>query len=69
MAITTKTLIREFTYNGIVWPDPGPALSPEEVRDIYSAVVPEILSAVIEAPETKGGKLIYRFVKAVGTKG
>lgn len=69
MAITTQKLIREFTYNGVVLPDPGAGLSVEEVRDIYSASFPEIVSAAIEGPETKGDKLVYRFAKAVGTKG
>lgn len=69
MAITTQKLTREFTYNGVVLPDPGASLSVEEVRDIYSASFPELVSAAIEGPETKGDKLVHRFAKAVGTKG
>lgn len=69
MAITTTGLTREFSYNGVALPCPGSALSLEEVRDIYSASFPEIVSASIEGPETKGNKIVYTFRKGVGTKG
>lgn len=62
-------LVREFSYNGIVLPDPGNALTPESVRDMYSAAYPEITTATIEGPERKGDKLCYVFKRAVGTKG
>jgi len=69
MAITTTELERSFTYNGVSLPDPMPNGTLEDVRDIYSATFPEIVSASIEGPETKGGKLVYTFRKGVGTKG
>ena len=69
MAIKTQALERSFTYNGMALPDPGPHLSPEQVRDIYSAAYPEITTAAIEGPEQKGNKLVYTFRRAVGTKG
>jgi PRTRC genetic system protein C len=69
MAIIMQSLERSFTYNGVVLPDPGPALALEEVRDVYSATFPEIVSASIEGPEQKNGKLVYAFRKAVGSKG
>ena len=64
-----EKLQREFSYNGLTLPDPGAQLSPEEVRNIYSAAYPEITSAGIEGPERKGDKLVYVFKRAVGTKG
>ena len=69
MTITVQKLLRSFAYNGIILPDPGSELSPEQVRDVYSATYPEITTASIEGPEQKGERLIYTFRRAVGTKG
>ncbi len=69
MTITVQKLLRSFAYNGIALPDPGPELSPEQVRDVYSATYPEITTASIEGPEQKGDRLVYTFRRAVGTKG
>lgn len=69
MTIQKQELTRSFTYNGVELPDPCSQYSPDAVRDFYSAAYPEITSAVIEGPESKGGKLVYSFRKAVGTKG
>jgi len=69
MAITVQKLLRSFAYNGIALPDPGAELSPEQVRDVYSATYPEITTASIEGPEQKGDRLVYTFRRAVGTKG
>ena len=69
MTITVQKLLRSFAYNGITLPDPGSELSPEQVRDVYSATYPEITTASIEGPEQKGERLIYTFRRAVGTTG
>lgn len=69
MTIIVQKLLRSFAYNGIALPDPGPELSPEQVRDVYSATYPEITTASIEGPEQKGDRLVYTFRRAVGTKG
>lgn len=59
---------RSFQYNGVTLTDPGAAMSPEQVRDFYSAMYPEITTATIEGPEERSGKLLYTFRRAVGTK-
>lgn len=69
MAIQVENLTRVFTYNGFTLPDPGQGLSLEEVRDVYSAQFPELISASIEGPEHKGRQAVYQFRKAVGSKG
>ena len=69
MTIQVTSLERSFSYNGVSLPDPGAALTLEQVRDVYSAAFPEIVSASIEGPEHKNGKLLYVFRKAVGAKG
>lgn len=64
-----ENLIREFRYNGVALPDPGPQHTLEQVRDFYATMYPEITSAAIEGPENIGAKTIYTFRRAVGTKG
>lgn len=64
-----QTLKRVFKYNGLTLPDPSINMTPEEVRDLYSATYAELATASIDDPETKGNQLIYSFRKAVGTKG
>ncbi|MDO8931226.1 MAG: PRTRC system protein C [Rhodocyclaceae bacterium] len=65
MTITVQKLLRSFAYNGIALPDPGSDLTPEQVRDVYSATYPEITTASIEGPEQKGERLVYTFRRAV----
>ena len=60
---------REFRYNAVKLGDPSLVLTLVQVRDFYSNVYPEIISADIEGPELVGGKQIYTFKRAVGTKG
>lgn len=60
---------RIFRYNSIELEDPGPQHDPVDVRNLYSATYPEIVSAAIEGPEKDGDKVVYTFRRAVGTKG
>jgi len=62
-------LEREFLYNGVKLPDTTPTMTPEQVRDTYTHLYPEIATAAIEGPETVAGKLVYKFVRAIGAKG
>lgn len=68
MSIAVTPIVRTFTYNGILLPD-VPGLSPREVRDLYSAQYPELVSAEVEAGEVANGRQDFTFRKAVGTKG
>ena len=68
MSIAVTPIVRTFTYNGILLPD-VPGLSPREVRDLYSAQYPELVSAEVEAGEVVNGRQDFTFRKAVGTKG
>ncbi|MBL8434002.1 MAG: PRTRC system protein C [Zoogloea sp.] len=68
MSIAISEIRRVFRYNGMQLPD-VPGLEPREVRDLYSAQYPELVSAEIEAGEVRDGVREYIFRKAVGTKG
>jgi PRTRC genetic system protein C len=61
-------LEREFVYNGVKLPDTTPTMTPEQVRETYTHLYPEIATAAIEGPETVAGKLVYRFVRAIGAQ-
>lgn len=69
MTATVATLTRSFSYLSMELPDPGPDLTPDEVRDVYSASYPELATAEVSGPEQKGDKLVWAFQRAIGTKG
>ena len=50
-------------------PDPDPKLPVEDVRTLYAQQFPDIATAAITGPEAVGDKLVYRFTRAIGTKG
>ena len=64
-----RPLSRHFEFNGVRLPDVDPKLSPEEIRTLYSQQYPNIATASITGPEAVGDKLVYRFTRAIGTKG
>ncbi len=68
-AIATQHLLREFYYNGVRMPDPGPQLSVDQVRELLTPTYPEIATASVSGPEDKGTVLRYTFNRAIGTKG
>jgi PRTRC genetic system protein C len=68
MSIEVNEIQRRFRYNGILLPD-VPGLEPREVRDLYSAQYPELVSAEVDPGEVRDGVQEFTFRKAVGTKG
>ncbi|MCP1121029.1 PRTRC system protein C [Robbsia andropogonis] len=69
MSISIRKAIREFSYNGMTFADPGPQFSVLEVRDLYSAQYPELTTASVNGPETSGAIMRYTFLRAAGAKG
>ncbi len=67
--LKAEMLVREFQYNGIRIPDPGPDLTVEQVRDLLTPQFPEIATASVTGPEATGRFLRYTFSRAIGTKG
>ena len=67
--LKVEALAREFDYNGIRIPDPGPELSVEQVRDLLTPNYPEIATASVSGPEATGSTLRYTFSRAIGSKG
>ncbi|CAG9186063.1 PRTRC system protein C [Cupriavidus pampae] len=69
MALEIVKLIRQFSYNGMTFMDPGAAFTPDQVRDVYSAQYPELTTAAVDGPEVKDGVARFTFVRAAGAKG
>lgn len=67
--VMVSPLTRVFQYNGVELADIDPVSSPATVKDFYAAMYPELATAEVEGPETKGDKLIYKFKRSAGTKG
>lgn len=68
-SLKADVLVREFQYNGIRIPDPGPELTVDQVRDLLTPNYPEIATASVSGPEATGSVLRYTFSRAIGTKG
>ena len=68
MTIEVTEVKRLYRYNGINLPD-VPGMSAREIRDLYRAQYPELVSAEIEAGEIRDGVQEITFKRAVGTKG
>jgi len=65
-----RNAARKFKYGSLDLEDPGMEMSPDEVRNFYAGVYPELTQSVIEGPEyNDDGSITYSFSKAVGTKG
>jgi PRTRC genetic system protein C len=67
--MTITVMPRLFSYCGLQLPDLNPKLSVEEIQAAYAASYPEIVTATVTGPEPIGGRLVYTFSKAIGTKG
>ena len=67
--LKAQALAREFHYNGVRIPDPGPELTVEQVRDLLTPNYPEIATASVAGPEATGSALRYTFSRAIGSKG
>jgi PRTRC genetic system protein C len=69
MAITVTPMIRIFQFASIRLPDPNPALSVDEVKNLYCARYPELATATVNGPEAVGDKMRYTFEPVIGSKG
>lgn len=69
MSAKIEQVERKFKYNALVLEDPDPEMTPEQVKDYYADIYPELTQAGIEGPEFTDTTKEYEFKKAVGTKG
>jgi PRTRC genetic system protein C len=69
MPVHVAKLERVFVFNGTKLPDPNPAFTVEQVRDMYVNTYPDLATAVVEGPSPVNGIMQYTFTRAVGAKG
>lgn len=69
MSLTVETATRAFKFSGRALQDPDIKMTPQQVKDFYAGIYPELTNAEIEGPDMKGAVAHYEFRKAVGTKG
>lgn len=50
---------RVFRWGAQELPDPDPTMSPEEVRDYYSSVYPQLTTAAVEIKEADGQEVTF----------
>jgi len=61
-------MARIFIVDGTTYPDPGPEVTPDQVKQMMAGFLPELATA--EMTESKQGEdTVYRFTKRVGVKG
>lgn len=66
----TKTLTRSFRMGSTRLPDPDQTMTPEQVKELYSANYAHLANAIVEEPVVEGDTLCYEFSPApVKTKG
>ena len=63
-----ETSRRHFSYLGLELPDLDVKMTPEQIRDAYCSLYPEITTASIEGPEVVDGVLKFKFTRAWGPK-
>ena len=68
MSVIVAALPRCFKYNGMTLPD-IPGLSVDQVKEVYAAQYPELLTAEAQVGEVVRGVQEISFKRAVGTKG
>lgn len=69
MSIVAVAIARVFMYNGRTLQDPDPEMTPDEARQFYSAIHPELLNASVEDQGFVGDAHSYEFKRSVGSKG
>jgi len=67
--MTITKMKREFRFQSLTLPDPNEGMSIENVQMFFATTYPEISTATVTGPEAVGDKLVYRFERAIGTKG
>lgn len=67
--IQATPLARVFFYGGRSLPDPDPQMTPEAVKNYYSAIHADLTNAAVEGGNFEGDTQVFQFKRSVGTKG
>lgn len=69
MSLTPVAVRRIFIYNGRTLPDPDPQMTPEAVKQFYSAIHADLTNAAVEGGTFEGDTQTFEFKRGLGTKG
>ena len=69
MNIDPVPLRRAFLYNGRALPDPDGSMTPEQVKNFFANIHPELINAAVEGGNYEGDTQVFEFRRAIGTKG
>jgi PRTRC genetic system protein C len=69
MSLTTTPVLRVFLYNGRELADPDPSIPPEQVKQFYANIHPDLVNALVEEQAWEGTRQCFEFRRAIGTKG
>jgi PRTRC genetic system protein C len=69
MSLTPIAVQRVFLYNGRTLPDPDPRMSPEQVKQFYSAIHADLTNAAVGEGRFEGETQTFEFKRGIGTKG
>lgn len=64
-----RQLTREFIFEGKLYGDPMPSMTPIEIQKLLSAKNAKLTNASIDGPNIKDGVEVYTFTSMPGTKG
>jgi PRTRC genetic system protein C len=64
-----EQLVRKFKYGTMHLDDPGESMSPEQVKEVWAAHYPELMTAQVEGPVMEGANAVFTFVRASRDKG
>ncbi|ADY27481.1 ParB-related,ThiF-related cassette, protein C (plasmid) [Deinococcus proteolyticus MRP] len=67
--MTIKPVERKIVFNGQELADLNPTLPVDEVVKMHAINIPELATAIVDAPEYKDGKEVYVAKTRLGTKG
>jgi PRTRC genetic system protein C len=69
MNIDLVPMRRTFLYNGRTLPDPDGSMTPEQVKNFFANIHPELINAAVEGGNYEGDTQVFEFRRAIGTKG
>ena len=71
MSLTAIPVNTVYLYNGrtLQAPPSDTSMTPDQVRQFFSAIHPDLLNAAVDGPRFEGDQVIYEFKRGVGTKG
>ena len=69
MALIISKRIRRFKFGSLTLQDPDPAKTPDQVREYYAELYPDLTNAGCKGPVNTKDAEEYTFERSIGDKG